>query len=162
MGAPDATTTLLVGDPQLDGQTPLGQQVLDAAVQSGLDEPEPLADFLVDLLDAEDLLSKTPWHFSRGETQIGAILVTFARPFDRAVLVDPTAGLDRRKALALVDFVVDLSADHEVHVYSDDVAWPERGSPSRSPCAFDGAHPHLEGLFMRATPPPWVGNARGQ
>lgn len=114
-------TLLLPSPPTLEPHTPLGQQVLDAAIANGIDEPTELADFAVDLLDAETLLEREPWPFSRGELQIGAFLVVIGQPFRQLALIDPTAGLDARRRRAMVDFLVDLTDEgHRIAVASDD------------------------------------------
>lgn len=112
---------LLPSPPTLEPNTPLGQQVLDAAIAAGIDEPTELADIAVDLLDAEPLLEREPWPFSRGELQIGAFLLVIGQPFRQLALVDPTAGLDARRRRAMVDFLVGLADEgHRITVASDD------------------------------------------
>lgn len=114
-----ATTSWLPSPPELDGQRTVVEQVMAVATAHGLDEPPELADFVVDLLDADGLLDKKTWHFSRGERQVAGLILAFARPFDRLILVDPTAGLDQRKSRDLAHFIVDLGRDTDIEVLSE-------------------------------------------
>ncbi len=114
-----ANTALLPSPPVLDGQRRLIDQALEVAVAHGLTEPPPLADFVVDLLDADELLGKPTWHFSRGEQQIAGLVLVFARPFERLILVDPTAGLDGRRARDLAFFLAELGLDFDIDVLSE-------------------------------------------
>ncbi len=110
--------------PVLDGTIPLEQQVVAAAIAGGIDEPTELADFAIEVLDAEPLLSREPWPFSRGEQQIGGLLIALGQPFRELVLVDPTAGLDARRRASLVGFLSDLAAEGaRITVVSDDPAF---------------------------------------
>ena len=118
-GLDQAGTSWLPSPPELDGQRTVAEQAVAVASAHGLKEPPELADFVVDLLDAEALLDKPSWHFSRGEQQMAGLIVAFSRPFERVVLVDPTAGLDARRAAALADFLVDLALDIDVDIVSD-------------------------------------------
>lgn len=114
-----ATTSWLRSPPVLDGKRTVAQQALTVASAHGLGEPPELADFVVELLDADELLDKSTWHFSRGEQQMAGLIVAFARPFDRLILIDPTAGLDHGRSRALADFLVDLAHDTEIDVASE-------------------------------------------
>ena len=118
-----ATTSYLPSPPLLDGQCTVAEQAVALAIAHGLAQPPELTDFVVDLLDADELLDKPTWHFSRGEQQIAGLVLAFARPFERLILIDPTAGLDARRATALVEFLVDLSSDMDVDVASDSDAF---------------------------------------
>lgn len=118
-GLDQTGTSWLPSPPELDGQRTVAEQAVAAASAHGLVEPPELADFVVDLLDAEALLDKPSWHFSRGEQQMAGLIVAFSRPFERVVLIDPTAGLDARRATALADFLVDLALDIDVDIVSD-------------------------------------------
>jgi len=114
-----ATTSWLPSPPVLDDQRTVIEQVLAVSSAHGLSEPPVLADFVVDLLDADVLIDKPTWHFSRGEKQVAGLILAFARPFDRLILIDPTAGLDPRRARDLAEFLVDLGAHIEIDVVSD-------------------------------------------
>lgn len=117
----DAGTVLLPDPPVLDDDTPLEQQIVGAAVAQGIDEPTELADFAIDVLDAESLLSRVPRPMSRGERQIGGLLISFGQPFRQLVLIDPTAGLDARRRRALADFVSQLAEEGaRITVVTDD------------------------------------------
>ena len=119
--AEDPGVVFLPSPPMLDGETPLEQQVVAAAGAGGIDEPTELADFAIEVLDAERLLPREPWPFSRGELQIGGLLVALGQPFRQLVLVDPTAGLDARRRRALAGFLHDLGDEgHRITVVSDD------------------------------------------
>ncbi len=117
--ADPATTSYLPSPPVLDGDRTVAAQAVEIAQVHGLSEPAELADFVVDLLDAEDLLDKPTWHFSRGEKQMAGLIRAFSRPFERLILIDPTAGLDARRVRALAAFLNDLAADTEIDVASD-------------------------------------------
>lgn len=113
------TTSWLPSPPVLDGDRTVVEQAMATARAHGLTEPPELADFVIDLLDADDLLDKTPWHFSRGEQQIAGLIIAFARPFERLILIDPTAGLDPTRARELAEFLADLGQDLDVDIASD-------------------------------------------
>lgn len=117
------STSVLPSPPQLDGHKTVAAQAVAIARSNGLSEPPELADVVVDLLDAEGLLDKTPWHFSRGERQAAGLILTFARSFTRLILIDPLAGLDARRARAMSDFIVELSADIRIDVASSHPAF---------------------------------------
>ena len=117
--ADERTTSLLPSPPIIDGERPVAEQAVAVARKHGLDEPPELADFVVDLLDADELLDKPCWHMSRGERQMVGLILAFARPFERLILIDPTAGLDARRSASIVDFLIDLGADHAVDVASN-------------------------------------------
>ncbi len=122
--ADDPGVVFLPTPPVLDGKIPLEQQVVAAAVAGGIDEPTELADFAIEVLDAESLLPREPWPFSRGEQQIGGLLIVLGQPFRELVLVDPTAGLDARRRRALVGFLTDLAEDGaRITVVSDEPAF---------------------------------------
>lgn len=105
----------------VDPDTTLADQMMAAARSAGSEQPEPIADFAIDALDAEALLDRVPRPMSRGERQVSAVLITLAVPFDTLSIVDPTAGLDARRKRAVVDLLVDLSADRPIAVASDDL-----------------------------------------
>lgn len=114
----------LPSPPVIDGTIPLEQQVVAAAVAGGIDEPTELADFAIEILDAESLLPREPWPFSRGEQQIGGLLVALGQPFRELILIDPTAGLDARRRSAFVGFLADLADEGaRITVVSDDPAF---------------------------------------
>lgn len=113
--------TLAVVDPDVT----LGEQMLAAARSAGLVQPEPIADFAIDELDAESLLDRVPRPMSRGERQLCALLVTLAAPVEALVVVDPTAGLDGRRRRTVADILIDLAADRPVAIASDDAAFDE-------------------------------------
>ena len=117
----------------VEPDTPLGEQVLMAAREAGLHEPEVIVDFAIDELDVEPLLDRVPRPMSRGELQICALLITLAVPRSSLTLADPTAGLDARRRRVVVDLLTDLALDHEVAVYSDDPIFggAETGSGGR-------------------------------
>lgn len=117
--ADTATTAYLPSPPALDGQRTVVEQALAVATQHGLAEPHELADFVVDLLEADALLGKPTWHFSRGEQQVAGLILAFSRPFERLILIDPTAGLDLRRSRNLSSFVVDLGSDVDIDVASE-------------------------------------------
>ncbi len=92
-----------------------------AAVAQGIDEPTELADFAIGVLDAEPLLPRVPGPMSRGERQICGLLIALGQPFIQLVLVDPTAGLDTRRRMALAAFVSELAEEGaRIIVVSDD------------------------------------------
>lgn len=118
-GAPGVV--LLPTPPRLDDDVPLEQQIVTAAVTQGIDEPTELADFAVNVLGAEPLLSRVPRPMSRGERQIGGLLIAFGQPFRELVLLDPTAGLDARRRKALAGFLSELGDEGaRITVVSDD------------------------------------------
>lgn len=125
-GADAATTAWLSSPPELDDDRTVAEQAVAAAVAQGLREPVELADYVVDLLDAEALLDKPTWHFSRGERQMAGLIVVFARPFERLVLIDPTAGLDRPRSIRLARFIADLADDVVIDVASDSDVFADR------------------------------------
>jgi ABC-type multidrug transport system ATPase subunit len=58
---------------------------------------------------------------SRGERQIGGLLIAFGQPFRELVLLDPTAGLDARRRKALAGFLSELGDEGaRITVVSDD------------------------------------------
>lgn len=109
--ADEPGVVLLPSPPVLEGNIPLEDQIVAAAIAGGIDEPTELADFAVDLLDADALLPREPWPFSRGETQIGGLLMVLGQPFRELILIDPTAGLDARRSRALAHFLSDLGEE---------------------------------------------------
>lgn len=112
---------LLRSPPVLDGKTTLEDQIVAAALAGGIDEPTELADFAINVLEADSLLSREPWPFSRGELQIGGLLLVLGQPFRELVLIDPTAGLDARKRKALADFLTDLAGEgHRITIATND------------------------------------------
>jgi ABC-type multidrug transport system ATPase subunit len=117
--ADPATTSWLLSPPVLHGELTVVEQAVEAASAHGLTEPPELADFVVDLLDADPLLNKRTWHFSRGEQQIAGLILAFARPFQRLILIDPTAGLDPRRSRDLAEFLIDLEHDVDIDVASE-------------------------------------------
>ncbi len=117
--ADQTTTSWLPSPPVLDGQRTVIEQAMAVATAHGLAEPPELADFVVDLLAADALLDKPTWHFSRGEQQIAGLILAFARPFKRLLLVDPTAGLDPHRSRAFVEFLIDLGSDIDIDVASE-------------------------------------------
>lgn len=122
--AGDPGVVLLPSPPVLDGTTPLEHQIVAAAVAGGIDEPTELADYAIAVLDGEALLPREPWPFSRGELQIGGLLIALGQPFIELVLVDPTAGLDARRRRALAGFLSDLADEgHRITVATDDPAF---------------------------------------
>lgn len=115
---------LLASPPSLDDDAPLEQQIVGAAIAQGIDEPTELAEFAIDLLDAEPLLARVPRPMSRGERQIGGLLIALGQPFRELVLIDPTAGLDARRRRALAGFLSDLADEGaRITVVSDDSAF---------------------------------------
>ncbi len=106
--ADEPGVVLLPSPPVLDGKVPLEQQIVAAAVAGGIDEPTELADFAINVLEAESLLPREPWPFSRGELQAAGLVMVFGQPFRELVLIDPSAGLDTRRRKALVDFLREL------------------------------------------------------
>jgi len=107
--------------PRLDDDVPLERQIVTAAVAQGIDEPTELADFAIDVLGAEPLLARVPRPMSRGERQIGGLLIAFGQPFRELVLLDPTAGLDPRRRKALAGFLSELGDEGaRITVVSDD------------------------------------------
>jgi energy-coupling factor transporter ATP-binding protein EcfA2 len=115
---------LLPSPPVLDGTTPLEQQIVAAAEAGGIDEPTELADYAIEVLDGEALLPREPWPFSRGELQIGGLLMVLGQPFRELVLVDPTAGLDARRRRVLAGFLSDLAGEgHRITIATDDPAF---------------------------------------
>lgn len=114
-------TVFLAAPPLLDDDAPLEQQIVDAAVAQGIDEPTELADFAIEVLDAEPLLARVPRPMSRGERQISGLLIAFGQPFRALVLIDPTAGLDARRRKTLAGFLSDLAEEGaRITVVSDD------------------------------------------
>lgn len=112
---------LLPSPPVLDGTIALEDQIVAAAIAGGIDEPTELADFAINVLEADSLLPREPWPFSRGERQIGGLLVALGQPFRELVLVDPTAGLDARKRKALAGFLTDLASEgHRITIATND------------------------------------------
>ncbi len=112
---------LLPSPPVLDGKISLEDQIVAAAIAGGIDEPTELADFAVNVLEADSLLPREPWPFSRGEQQIGGLLTVLGQPFRELVLIDPTAGLDARKRKALAEFLTDLGDEgHRITIATDD------------------------------------------
>ena len=114
-------TVLLPSPPVLAGKVTLEAQVVAAAIAGGIDEPTELADFAINVLDAEPLLPREPWPFSRGEQQVGGLLVALGQPFRELILINPTAGLDVRRRRALVGFLGDLADEGaRITIASDD------------------------------------------
>ncbi|MEO0492417.1 MAG: hypothetical protein AAF081_03285 [Actinomycetota bacterium] len=105
---------------EVDPDVALAEQMIAAARAAGVDQPEPVADFLIDELDAESLLDRRPRPMSRGELQQCALLITLSAPVPALALVDPTAGLDLPRRRAVVALLRDLASDHQVAVASDD------------------------------------------
>lgn len=113
------TTAFLPSPPELDGELTVIQQAIAVATAHGLTEPPELADFVVELLDADDLIDKPTWHFSRGEQQIAGLVIAFARPFERLILIDPTAGLDPRRARDVARFLFELGDATDIDIATD-------------------------------------------
>lgn len=117
----DPGAVFLPSPPTLEPNTPLEAQIVAAAIAGGIDEPTELADYAINVLDADALLPREPWPFSRGEQQIGGFLVAIGQPFRELILIDPTAGLDARKRNALANFLRDLGREgHRITVATDD------------------------------------------
>lgn len=107
----DPGVVFVPSPPTLEPNTTLEAQIVAAAISGGIDEPTELADFAIGVLDADALLTREPWPFSRGEQQVGGLLVALGQPFRELVIVDPTAGLDTRRRQALAGFLRDLGAE---------------------------------------------------
>jgi len=115
---------LLPSPPVLEGKVPLEQQIIAAAIAGGIDEPTELADFAINVLEAETLLPRDPWPFSRGELQAAGLVLVLGQPFRELVLIDPTAGLDARRRKALADFLRDLGSEgNRITVATNDDAF---------------------------------------
>ncbi len=110
----------LASPPEMDDDTTLATQMIDAARAQGLDGPTALTDFAIDVFDCEALLDRVPRPMSRGERQLCGLLITLTRPFDALYLIDPTAGLDARRRRAVVDLLRDIADDRPVACASDD------------------------------------------
>ena len=119
--ADEPGVVFLPSPPVLDGKVPLEQQIVAAAIAGGIDEPTELADFAINVLDADALLPREPWPFSRGEQQIAGLLLVLGQPFRELILIDPTAGLDARKRKALADFLGELGDEgHRITIATND------------------------------------------
>ena len=119
--AGDPGVVLLPAPPRLEEDAPLERQIVEAAIAQGIDEPTELADFAIGVLDAEPLLSRVPRPMSRGERQIGGLLIALGQPFRELMLIDPTAGLDTRRRKALAGFLSELADEGaRITVVSDD------------------------------------------
>ena len=72
ISALDAHSGAIPTLPVVDPDVTLGEQMLAAARSAGLVQPDPIADFAIDELDAESLLDRVPRPMSRGERQLCA------------------------------------------------------------------------------------------
>ena len=109
--AAEPGVVLLPSPPVLEGKVPLEQQIVAAAIAGGIDEPTELADFAIDVLEADSLLPREPWPFSRGELQAAGLVMVLGQPFRELILIDPSAGLDARRRKALANFLRELGAE---------------------------------------------------
>ncbi len=121
MAAAGSETGLLRSPPTVADQISLESQIMAVANAHDLTQPPELVDFLVDVLDAESLLPRLPYPFSRGERQIAGLLLAMTPPFDELILDDPTAGLDAKRRRIVVDVIAELAAEGtEIVCASDD------------------------------------------
>lgn len=119
--ADEPGVVLLPSPPVLEGKIPLEQQIINAAIAGGIDEPTELADFAINVLEADALMPREPWPFSRGELQAAGLVLVLGQPFRELILVDPTAGLDAPRRKALADFLNELGTEgHRITVATND------------------------------------------
>jgi len=113
-----ALISFIPDKPALFDDLTVAEQMAYVARLNGLDEPYDVAERLVEVFEADDLMDRVPRSLSKGQRQKAGILVATARPFDALLLDEPTSGLDAESHEGLIDELVALADEGKLIVTS--------------------------------------------
>jgi len=104
--------------PALFDDLTLAEQMAYVARLNGLDQPYAVAERLLEVFQAHDLLDRFPRSLSKGQRQKASLMVATSRPFDALLLDEPTSGLDSESHAGLIEVLGELADEAKLIVTS--------------------------------------------